>query len=109
VGKTRLTREALAVVDQRGTLTRWAVATASARTLPLGAFAAMLGVVGLNPARLVRQASDALLAGAGGNHHQTQGRGAAELAAWAATWMLVALRRCMPAGAGSWEKDPAPA
>ncbi|MGH3778812.1 MAG: LuxR C-terminal-related transcriptional regulator [Pseudonocardiaceae bacterium] len=65
VGKTRLAREALAVAEQRGTLTRWAVATASARALPLGAFAATLGVVGPDPARLVRQATDALLAGAG--------------------------------------------
>ncbi len=65
VGKTRLAREALAVAAQRGGLIRWAVATASARALPLGAFAATLGVVGPDPARLVRQASDALLAGAG--------------------------------------------
>ncbi|MFN2534079.1 MAG: LuxR C-terminal-related transcriptional regulator [Pseudonocardiaceae bacterium] len=65
VGKTRLAREALAVAKQRGVLTRWAVGTASARALPLGAFAATLGVVGPDPARLVRQAGDALLAGAG--------------------------------------------
>jgi DNA-binding NarL/FixJ family response regulator len=65
VGKTRLAREALAAAEQRGTLTRWAVGTASARALPLGAFAATLGVVGPDPARLVRQASEALLAGAG--------------------------------------------
>jgi hypothetical protein len=64
VGKTRLAREALAAAQRRGALTRWAVATASARALPLGAFAATLGVVGPDPARLVRQASDALLAGA---------------------------------------------
>jgi len=65
VGKTRLAREALAAAEQRGTLIRWAAATASARALPLGAFAATLGVVGPDPARLVRQATDALLAGAG--------------------------------------------
>lgn len=65
VGKTRLAREALAVAERRGVLTRWAVATASARALPLGAFAATLGVVGPDPARLVRQAGEALLAGAG--------------------------------------------
>jgi DNA-binding NarL/FixJ family response regulator len=64
VGKTRLAREALAVAEQRGTLARWAVATASARVLPLGAFATTLDVVGPDPARLVRQASDALVAGA---------------------------------------------
>ncbi|MBV8993267.1 MAG: hypothetical protein JO287_06100 [Pseudonocardiales bacterium] len=65
VGKTRLAREALAAAEQRGALTRWAVATASARALPLGAFAATLAVVGPDPARSVRQASEALLAGAG--------------------------------------------
>lgn len=65
VGKTRLAREALAVAQQRGARTRWAAATASARAWPLGAFAAMLGVVGPDPARLLRQASAALLAGAG--------------------------------------------
>jgi DNA-binding NarL/FixJ family response regulator len=65
VGKTRLAREALAAAQQRGALTRWAVGTASARALPLGAFAATLGVVGPDPAQLVRQASEALLAGAG--------------------------------------------
>jgi AAA ATPase-like protein len=65
VGKTRLAREALAVAEQRGAVTRWAVGTASARVLPLGAFAAMLGVVGPDPARLVAQASEALVAGAG--------------------------------------------
>ncbi|MGH3721685.1 MAG: LuxR C-terminal-related transcriptional regulator [Pseudonocardiaceae bacterium] len=65
VGKTRLAREVLAAAQQRGALTRWAVATASARVLPLGAFAAILGVVGPDPARLVRQASGALVAGAG--------------------------------------------
>ena len=65
VGKTRLAREALAAAEQRGAVTRWAVATASARVLPLGAFAATLGVVGPDPARLVRQASAALVAGAG--------------------------------------------
>jgi DNA-binding CsgD family transcriptional regulator len=65
VGKTRLAREALAAAQRRGALTRWVVATASARALPLGAFATTLGVVGPDPARLVCQASDALLAGAG--------------------------------------------
>ncbi|MGH8930698.1 MAG: AAA family ATPase [Egibacteraceae bacterium] len=64
VGKTRLAREALAAAEQRGALVRWAVATASARILPLGAFGAMLGTVGADQSRLVRQATDALLAGA---------------------------------------------
>ncbi|HJT05033.1 MAG TPA: LuxR C-terminal-related transcriptional regulator [Pseudonocardiaceae bacterium] len=65
VGKTRLAREALAVAAQRGALTRWAVATASARALPLGAFVATLGVIAPDPARLVRQAANALLSGGG--------------------------------------------
>ena len=64
VGKTRLAREALAVSEQRGALIRWAVATASARALPLGAFATTLRMLGPDPARLVDQASQALLAGA---------------------------------------------
>ncbi|MGB9279986.1 MAG: AAA family ATPase, partial [Pseudonocardiaceae bacterium] len=65
VGKTRLAREGLALAEQRGALTRWAVATASARAVPLAAFAATLPALGPDPARLVRQATDALLAGAG--------------------------------------------
>jgi ATP-dependent Clp protease ATP-binding subunit ClpA len=50
VGKTRLAREGLALAEQRGALTRWAVATASARTVPLGAFAATLRALGPDPA-----------------------------------------------------------
>lgn len=65
VGKTRLAREALGVAEQRGALIRWAVATASSRALPLGAFAATVGTPGPDPARLVGMASQALLAGAG--------------------------------------------
>jgi DNA-binding NarL/FixJ family response regulator len=65
VGKTRLVREGLTLAEQRGASTRWAVATASARAVPLGAFAATLPALGPDPARLVRQATDALLAGAG--------------------------------------------
>jgi hypothetical protein len=41
------------------------VVTASARVLPLGALAAMVGTLGPDPARLLSQASNALLAGAG--------------------------------------------
>ncbi|MCA1835248.1 MAG: helix-turn-helix transcriptional regulator, partial [Actinobacteria bacterium] len=65
VGKTRLAREALAVAHRRGAVTRWAVGTASARGLPLGAFAAQLGSVSGDPPRLLQQATTALLAGAG--------------------------------------------
>ncbi len=65
VGKTRLAREALAAAEQRGALARWVAGTASARALPLGAFAATLKLADLDPARLVPQATEALLAGAG--------------------------------------------
>ncbi|MGH3516610.1 MAG: AAA family ATPase, partial [Haloechinothrix sp.] len=67
VGKTRLAREALASFAQRGADPRWAVATASARTLPLGAFAHLLTVPDAgapDPALVLRQAGAALLAGA---------------------------------------------
>lgn len=40
VGKTRLAREALAQAERAGMRGRWTVATTSARTLPLGPFAA---------------------------------------------------------------------
>lgn len=65
VGKTRLAREVLARAAHRGAATRWVVATASARALPLGAFANLLDTVRGDPAELARRAGDALLAGAG--------------------------------------------
>jgi DNA-binding NarL/FixJ family response regulator len=65
VGKTRLAQEALAAAEQQGALVRWVAGTASARTLPLGAFATTLKLADLDPARLVPQATEALLAGAG--------------------------------------------
>lgn len=65
VGKTRLAREALARARQRGAVTRWAAATASARSLPLGAFAGVLGDVGGDPNQVLRKAGDALLGGGG--------------------------------------------
>jgi hypothetical protein len=65
VGKTRLARAALGAAERRGAVIRWASATASARGLPLGAFAATLGAVGSDPTWLLRQAGDALLAGVG--------------------------------------------
>jgi DNA-binding CsgD family transcriptional regulator len=40
VGKSRLAREALSAVASQGYETRWTVGTASARTIPLGAFTA---------------------------------------------------------------------
>jgi hypothetical protein len=37
VGKTRLVGEALAAAEQRGFVTRWAIASRSARSIPFGA------------------------------------------------------------------------
>ncbi|MBC6468627.1 helix-turn-helix transcriptional regulator [Actinomadura alba] len=65
VGKTRLAQEILARAGRRGMATRWVAATTSARGLPLGAFAGLLGTVGDDPARLLRQGIDSLLAGTG--------------------------------------------
>ena len=65
VGKSRLAREALARAEGRGLTTRWVSATASARSLPLGAFATVLGPISGDPIHLLQQATDALLAGAG--------------------------------------------
>jgi hypothetical protein len=45
VGKSWSALEVLVAAEQRGVLTWWAVATESARVLPLGTFAAGLGVV----------------------------------------------------------------
>jgi DNA-binding NarL/FixJ family response regulator len=65
VGKTRLVREVMAVAGQRGALVRCAVGTDSARALPLGAFATTVRLADPEPTTLVRQVSEALLAGAG--------------------------------------------
>lgn len=65
VGKTRLAREVVTAAGHRGAVTRWAVGTASARSLPLGAFTALLGAVGADPTRALREAIDALGAGGG--------------------------------------------
>lgn len=48
VGKTRLAREALAATVRRNVTLRWAAASASARVVPLGAFASLVpGLVGM--------------------------------------------------------------
>ncbi|MGP4084289.1 LuxR C-terminal-related transcriptional regulator [Streptomyces sp. KR55] len=65
VGKTRLAREALAAARRRGAVTSWVTATASARGLPLGAFAGLLGAAAQDPTRILPQAVDALVTGSG--------------------------------------------
>ncbi|MPZ00126.1 MAG: AAA family ATPase [Actinophytocola sp.] len=65
VGKTRLAREALAVAAKRGLATKWAVATCSARELPLGAFAGLLGALDKDPADALPRAMAALTGGRG--------------------------------------------
>jgi len=67
VGKTRLAREALAAVEQRGMRVGWVAATASSRPLPLGAFAGVLGDLGQDPAQVLRRATETLLTGVGGS------------------------------------------
>jgi len=42
VGKTRLAREAVAMAGRRGAVTRWAAATSSAASIPLGALSHLL-------------------------------------------------------------------
>ncbi|WP_163569121.1 AAA family ATPase [Fodinicola feengrottensis] len=63
VGKTRLAREVLQAAARRGSTTRWAFASASARGLPLGALSPIISVTDGNPAQLLRHATDALAAG----------------------------------------------
>ncbi|MFG3691735.1 LuxR C-terminal-related transcriptional regulator [Micromonospora sp. NPDC047740] len=66
VGKTRLAQEVLAKAAAQGIATRWVVATASARGLPLGAFAGLLATAGDDPAEVLRHGVDSLLSRAGG-------------------------------------------
>lgn len=66
VGKTRLAREALATLAGRGAALRWAVATESARNLPLGAFAHLVSLRGAeapDPGLVLQYASAALVSG----------------------------------------------
>lgn len=62
VGKTRLAHEALRLADRRGTITKWAYGSESARAIPLGAFAGLLGDIGDDPARLLPRAIGTLTA-----------------------------------------------
>ncbi|OBJ81772.1 helix-turn-helix transcriptional regulator [Mycobacterium gordonae] len=58
VGKSRLAGDALTGLD--GCVTRWAVASASARSLPLGAFAAWVRVPGPGDGQLVHLVRDVI-------------------------------------------------
>ena len=62
VGKSRLAREALSAAEAAGREIRWAVASSSARPLPLGAFAQWAGAADADDLRLVRAVTDALTA-----------------------------------------------
>ncbi|OBK18187.1 LuxR C-terminal-related transcriptional regulator [Mycobacterium asiaticum] len=60
VGKSRIAREALAAATSRGCEIRWAVASSSARSIPLGAFAAWVGTPGANKVQLVHLLRDVI-------------------------------------------------
>jgi DNA-binding CsgD family transcriptional regulator len=60
VGKSRIAREGLAAAASKGYETRWAVGTASARVLPLGAFAAWVGFAVSDTLQLVRGVIESL-------------------------------------------------
>ncbi len=61
VGKTRLAREAVANCAPRGARRHWIVGTASARSLPLGAFVDVASDFGPDPLRRVREVIDGLI------------------------------------------------
>ena len=60
VGKTRLAREAVAACRPSGR-SRWIAGTASARTIPLGAFADIVSDFGPDPLRRVREVIDGVI------------------------------------------------
>ncbi len=62
VGKTRLARELVGLAAGNGTRTNWVSATASARPIPLGAFAITLGDAATESAPSVRRVINALVA-----------------------------------------------
>jgi AAA ATPase domain len=69
VGKTRLARETLAVVEAQGWVTRWAVATEAASSIPFGALAHLLPAAdqtGEDRLELYRRTAAALVREAGG-------------------------------------------
>jgi hypothetical protein len=61
VGKTRVAREAVAGCGRRDTRLHWIVGTASARGVPLGAFADIASDFGPDPLRRVREVIDGLI------------------------------------------------
>jgi DNA-binding NarL/FixJ family response regulator len=61
VGKTRVAREAVAGCGRRGARRHWIVGTASARGVPLGAFADIASDFGPDPLRRVREVIDGLI------------------------------------------------
>ena len=66
VGKSRIAREALSAAASRGCKTHWAIGTSSARTLPLGAFAAWAQSGGTDTVQLVRGVIESLTAAPAG-------------------------------------------
>ncbi|MGE0219777.1 LuxR C-terminal-related transcriptional regulator [Mycolicibacterium sp.] len=65
VGKTRIAREAVAACAPRTAGRHWIVGTASARSVPLGAFAGVAADFGPDPLRRVREVIDTLTAATG--------------------------------------------
>ena len=63
VGKTRVAREAVAICGARTARRHWIVGTASARSVPLGAFADIASDFGPDPLRRVREVIDGLIGG----------------------------------------------
>lgn len=61
VGKTRVAREAVAVCGRNTARRHWIVGTASARSVPLGAFAGIASDFGPDPLRRVREVIDGLI------------------------------------------------
>ena len=61
VGKTRVAREAVASCGSRTAHRHWIVGTASARSVPLGAFADIASDFGPDPLRRVREVIDGLI------------------------------------------------
>ena len=61
VGKTRVAREAVAGSGPRTARRHWVVGTASARSVPLGAFADIASDFGPDPLRRVREVIDGLI------------------------------------------------